>query len=355
MAKRKTKAESREAVLAAIKKKFGNEVVKASDFEEPHYDVFPTGCLSIDIELGVGGFPRGRIIELWGPESSGKSCLTLHTIAQAQKKGTLCAFVDAEHALDLYFAEGIGVDLDALDYLRPNTGEEALEVVEALTETGEYGLIVIDSVAALVPSAELEGEMGSSHVGLQARLMNQALRKLTGIISKTGTTVIFLNQVRQKVGVMFGSPDTTPGGNGLKFYASQRLEIRRIGSIKVGDEVIGNRTKLKVVKNKLAGTAYRHCEFDIYSNNEYGCGICSYSDVFENAVKLNLIDKSGAWYSYEGEQIGQGKNNAVAFLKENPEIVKSLSRAIVEQRPLKPHVRDAMLARLDGNHDEEDS
>lgn len=340
------KKTGREAALAAIHKKYGKEVIPAASFEEPVTAVIPTGSLSLDIGLGIGGYPRGRIIEIYGPNASGKTTLTLHAIAEVQKTGGRAAFIDAEHALDLNYAKALGVDLSTLDYFRPDSGEEGLEVVETLTQSTEYALIVIDSVAALVPQKELEGEMGDSHVGLQARLMGQALRKLTAQVGSTGTTLMFLNQLRSKIGVMFGSPETTTGGNALEFYASIRLDIRRIGSVKSGEEIVGGRTKVKIVKNKLAGTAHQTLEFTTYSNNSFGAGISREMDIFEHAVKLGLIEKSGAWYSYETERLGQGADNSLATLKQNPSILKKLEEAIISQVNLRQEVKDKMLERL---------
>lgn len=346
MVKKKTEttavAGNREAALAAIKKKFGREVVAASDFNEPVTDVIPTGSLNLDIFTGIGGYPRGRVIEIYGPNASGKTTLTLHAIAAIQKQGGQAAFVDAECALDLNYAAAIGVDLSSLDYFRPETGEEALEVVETLTKSASYGLIVIDSVSALVPSKEVEGDIGDSHVGLQARLMGQALRKLTGAASKTGTTVMFLNQLRMKIGVMFGNPETTSGGNALAFYASLRLDVRRIGTLKSGDTAIGGRTRVKIIKNKLAGTAFNDMEFNMYSNNEHGAGISRDQEIFERAVHLGLVEKSGAWFSYQEQKLGQGSDNACAKLRESPDIMCELEQAIISQS----NVRDEIKQRL---------
>jgi len=323
------KEAARQAAIAAIEKAFGkNTITAASDYAAPDVEVIPSGSLGIDFLSGIGGYARGRIIEIYGPNASGKTTLTLHAIAEAQKRGGKCAFVDAEHTFHHDYAQAIGVNLETLDLHNPDSGEEALEVVDILTKSTAYDLIVIDSVSALVPKKEIEGEMGDSHVGLQARLMGQACRKLAGSVSKTGTTVIFLNQLRTKIGVMFGSPETTSGGNSLAFYASLRLDVRRIGSIKSGDTVIGGRTRVKVVKNKLAGTSYATCEFDMYSNNEYGAGISYHGEVFEAAVKLGIIDKAAAWYSYNEERLGQGKDNAVLALKKHPEIFAVVDAAV---------------------------
>jgi len=285
----------------------------------PPIEVIPTGSLSIDAALGVGGFPRGRVIEIYGPESGGKTTLTLHVIAEAQKLGGVAAFIDAEHALDPVYAKKIGVDTDNLIVSQPDNGEQALEIAESLIDSGEVAIVVIDSVAALVPKAELEGEMGDPQMGLQARLMSQALRKLTGIISRTNTCMIFINQVREKIGVMFGNPETTTGGRALKFYSSVRAEVRRMAAIKDGDVVIGNRTKVKIVKNKVA-SPFREAEFDIL----YGEGASREGDLLDLAVTRNLVEKSGSWYSYKGERIGQGRENARLYLKEHPEAADRL-------------------------------
>jgi len=323
------KAKSRDAALAAIEKAFGKGCISAADdYQAPDVQVIPSGSLGIDKLTGTGGYPRGRIIEIYGPNASGKTTLTLHAIAACQRVGGYCAFIDAEHTFHAGYAEAIGVDLSRLDLHKPATGEEALEAVDILTKSAAYDLIVIDSVSALVPQKEIEGEMGDSHVGLQARLMGQALRKLVGTMGKTGTTIIFLNQLRMKIGVMFGSPETTSGGESLKFYASLRLDVRRIGSIKVGEDVIGGRTRVKCVKNKLAGTSYATCEFDLYSNNEHGAGISYTGEVFEAAVNLGIIEKSGAWYAYGGERLGQGKVNALQELAAHPEVFAALNVAV---------------------------
>ena len=285
-----------------------------------------TGSLGLDIALGIGGLPKGRIVEIYGPESSGKTTLTLSAIAQAQKLGGTAAFIDAEHALDPQYAEKLGVQMDELIVSQPDTGEQALEVAEMLVRSGAVDILVIDSVAALTPKAEIEGEMGDSHVGLQARLLSQAMRKLTGAIKQTGCLVIFINQIRMKIGVMFGSPETTTGGNALKFYASVRLDIRRIGAVKEGDEIVGNETRVKVVKNKVS-PPFKQAEFQIM----YGSGIYHMGEVIDWGVKLNLVDKSGAWYAYKGEKIGQGKANASRFLGENPDIAAEIENQIRHQ------------------------
>jgi recombination protein RecA len=285
-----------------------------------------TGAISLDIALGVGGFPRGRIIEIYGPESSGKTTLALHAIAEAQKAGGICAFVDAEHAVDIGYARKLGVRTDDLLISQPDTGEQALEIVETLVRSGAIDVLVIDSVAALVPKAELEGEMGDAHMGVQARLMSQALRKLTGTISKSQTIVIFINQIRMKIGVMFGNPETTTGGNALKFYATLRLDIRRIGAIKDGDNVIGNRTRVKVVKNKVA-PPFKEVEFDIM----YGQGISREGDLLDLASEENVVEKSGTWFSFEGERIGQGREQAKGFLREHPAILQKIEGQLLQK------------------------
>jgi len=286
-------------------------------------EVVSTGSLGLDIALGVGGLPRGRVVEIYGPESSGKTTLTLQVIAEMQKLGGTCAFIDAEHALDVQYAQKLGVNLQELLISQPDTGEQALEIVDALVRSGSVDLVVIDSVAALTPKAEIEGEMGDSLPGLQARLMSQALRKLTGSISRTNTMVIFINQIRMKIGVMFGSPETTTGGNALKFYASVRLDIRRIGSIKKGEEIIGNETKVKVVKNKVS-PPFKTAEFDIL----YGQGISREGEVIDMGVEQKVLEKSGSWYAYNGEKIGQGKDNAREFLKENPDLAAEIENKV---------------------------
>jgi recombination protein RecA len=321
------KAKALDAAMANIVKQFGKGSImrlgeKASAL--PGIEVTPTGSLGLDIALGIGGIPRGRIVEIYGPESSGKTTLTLHAIAECQKKGGVCAFVDAEHAIDVAYAKALGVNIDELLISQPDTGEEALEIVEALVRSNVVDMIVIDSVAALTPKAEIEGNMGDSHMGLQARLMSQALRKLTGTISKSKATVIFINQIRMKIGVMFGSPETTTGGNALKFYCSVRLDIRRIGAIKVGDEVKGNRTRVKVVKNKVAAP-FKMVEFDII----YGKGISRTGEIVDIGVDKEIINKAGAWYSYNGEKIGQGRDNTIEFLNENPKIGETISKAVL--------------------------
>ncbi|MBC7359323.1 MAG: recombinase RecA [Desulfacinum sp.] len=288
--------------------------------------VISTGCLSLDLALGIGGVPRGRIVEIYGPESSGKTTLALHVIAEAQKKGGLAAFIDAEHALDVHYARKLGVNVDDLLISQPDYGEQALEIAEILVRSNAIDVIVIDSVAALVPKAEIEGEMGDPHVGLQARLMSQALRKLTASISKSRTCVIFINQIRMKIGTMYGSPETTTGGNALKFYATQRLDIRRIGPIKEGQEVVGNRTRVKVVKNKIA-PPFKEAEFDVV----YGRGISREGDVLDLAVAANIIEKSGTWYSYDGERLGQGRENVKNFLREHADLLQEIENKVRER------------------------
>ena len=312
--------------LGTIEKSFGKgSIMKLGDKTDVAVPVTPTGAISLDVALGIGGYATGRIIEVYGPESSGKTTLTLHAVAECQRRGGVAAFIDAEHALDPTYARKLGVNVDELLVSQPDHGEQALEIADTLVRSGAVDIIVIDSVAALVPKAEIEGEMGDSHVGLQARLMSQALRKLTGTVQKSNTTLFFINQIRMKIGVMFGSPETTTGGNALKFYASQRLDIRRIGSIKVGEEAVGNRVRVKVVKNKLA-PPFKECEFDIM----FGKGISRAGDVLDLAANLNLVEKSGAWYSHKGERMGQGRDNAKTFLDENPKLLQELETKILE-------------------------
>ncbi|CAG9174576.1 recombinase RecA [Cupriavidus respiraculi] len=313
------------AALAQIEKQFGKgSIMRMGDGDvEKDIQVVSTGSLGLDIALGVGGLPRGRVVEIYGPESSGKTTLTLQVVAEMQKLGGTCAFIDAEHALDVNYASKLGVSVGDLLISQPDTGEQALEITDALVRSGSVDLIVIDSVAALVPKAEIEGEMGDSLPGLQARLMSQALRKLTGTIKRTNCLVIFINQIRMKIGVMFGSPETTTGGNALKFYASVRLDIRRIGSIKKGDDVIGNETKVKVVKNKVS-PPFREAFFDIL----YGAGISRQGEIIDLGVDAKIVEKSGAWYSYNGEKIGQGKDNAREFLRENPDIADEIENKV---------------------------
>jgi len=318
-----------ELAVSSIEKAFGKGSIMRLGNEEAmvkDVEAISTGSTSLDIALGVGGLPRGRIIEIYGPESSGKTTLALHAVAEAQKKGGIAAFIDAEHALDVGYARKLGVRTDDLLISQPDTGEQALEITETLVRSGAIDVLVIDSVAALVPRAELEGEMGDAHMGVQARLMSQALRKLTGTISKSSTIVIFINQIRMKIGVMFGNPETTTGGNALKFYASQRLDIRRIGAIKDGEQVIGNRTRVKVVKNKVA-PPFKEVEFDIM----YGVGISKEGDLLDLASNENIVEKSGAWYSFDGERIGQGREQAKTFLREHPAILQKIEGQVLEK------------------------
>ena len=314
-----------ETALAQIEKQFGKgSVMRLGDENRPPIQVIPTGSVAVDVALGVGGLPRGRIIEIYGPESSGKTTLALHAIANAQKLGGIAAFIDAEHALDPEYAQKLGVDIDALLVSQPDTGEQALEIADMLVRSGAISLIVIDSVAALVPRAEIEGEMGDSHMGLQARLMSQALRKLTGALSNSGTTMIFINQLREKIGVMFGSPETTTGGKALKFYASIRIDIRRIEALKDGTDIVGNRTRVKIVKNKVA-PPFKQAEFDIL----YGHGISREGSLIDMGVDQGIVKKSGAWYTYENDQLGQGKENARQFLIDNPELANEIETKIL--------------------------
>ena len=320
-------AEKRKALDAAIgqiEKQFGKgSVMKLGEFKAMNVEAIPTGALSLDIALGIGGIPRGRIIEIFGPESSGKTTLALHAIAETQKMGGEAAFIDAEHALDPVYAKNLGVDIDNLIVSQPDTGEQALEIAEALIRSGAIDIIIVDSVAALVPKAEIDGDMGDSHIGLQARLMSQALRKLAGAINKTNAVIIFINQLREKVGIMFGNPETTPGGRALKFYSSVRLDIRKIENIKQDGEVVGNRARVKVIKNKVA-PPFREAEFDIV----YGKGISKEGNILDLAVNLDIVEKSGAWFSYNGEKIGQGRENVKKYLSENPKVMDELEKKI---------------------------
>ena len=315
------------AALGQIEKQFGKgSIMRLGEQEQVAMPCVSTGSLGLDIALGIGGLPYGRIVELYGPESSGKTTLTLQIIANAQRQGKTCAFVDAEHALDPVYAEKLGVDLDTLLVSQPDTGEQALEICDMLVRSGAVDVVIVDSVAALTPKAEIEGDMGDSHVGLQARLMSQALRKLTANIKRSNTLCIFINQIRMKIGVMFGNPETTTGGNALKFYSSVRLDIRRIGAVKEGDEVVGNETRVKVVKNKVA-PPFKQAEFMI----RYGEGISKEAELIDLGVKQKLVDKAGAWYSYKGDRIGQGKANVMKFLKENPEIANEIETKIRQE------------------------
>ena len=316
-----------DAALSQIERQFGKGAVMRMG-EQPREAIpaVSTGSLGLDIALGIGGLPFGRIVEIYGPESSGKTTLTLQVIAQAQRQGKTCAFVDAEHALDPIYAEKLGVDVDSLLVSQPDTGEQALEITDMLTRSGAVDVIIVDSVAALTPKAEIEGDMGDSHVGLQARLMSQALRKLTGTVKQSNTLLVFINQIRMKIGVMFGNPETTTGGNALKFYCSVRLDIRRTGAVKQGDEIVGNETRVKVVKNKVA-PPFKQAEFQIM----YGQGIYHMGEVIDLGVQQKLVEKAGAWYSYKGDKIGQGKANAAKFLEENPEIATEIETEIRKQ------------------------
>ena len=316
-----------DAALSQIERQFGKgAVMKLGDPSvQMNVETIPTGSLSLDIALGLGGIPKGRIVEIYGPEYSGKTTVTLHMIAEVQKRGGIAGFIDAEHALDPVYAKNIGVDIDNLYISQPDCGEQALEITETMVRSGAVDIIVVDSVAALVPKAEIDGDMGDSHVGLQARLMSQALRKLTAVISKSNCTVIFINQLREKVGVMFGNPETTTGGRALKFYSSVRLDVRRIEALKQGGEVIGNRTRVKVVKNKIA-PPFKEAEFDIM----FGEGISTVGDILDLAAQNNIINKSGAWYAYEGNKIGQGRENAKQYLRDNPEICAEVDRKVRE-------------------------
>ena len=318
------KMKALEAALGQIEKQFGKgSVMKLGDYTAMNVEAIPTGALSLDIALGIGGIPRGRIIEVFGPESSGKTTLALHLIAEAQKMGGEAAFIDAEHALDPVYAKHLGVNIDELIVSQPDTGEQALEIAEALVRSGALDIIVVDSVAALVPKAEIDGDMGDAHVGLQARLMSQALRKLAGVINKSKCVIVFINQLREKVGVMFGNPETTPGGRALKFYSSVRLDIRRIESLKQDGEVIGNRTRVKVVKNKVA-PPFREAEFDII----YGKGISKEGNILDAAVNLDIVEKSGSWFSYNGDRIGQGRENVKDYLAKNPKVAEEIEGKI---------------------------
>ncbi len=323
-----------ELALAQIDKSFGKgSVMRLGEDVRPPIAVIPTGSIALDVALGIGGLPRGRVIEIYGPESSGKTTVALHAVANAQAAGGIAAFIDAEHALDPDYARKLGVDTDALLVSQPDTGEQALEIADMLIRSGALDIIVIDSVAALVPRAEIEGEMGDSHVGLQARLMSQALRKMTGALNNSGTTAIFINQLREKIGVMFGSPETTTGGRALKFYSSVRLDVRRIETLKDGTEMVGNRTRVKVVKNKVA-PPFKQAEFDIM----YGKGISREGGLIDVGVEAGLVRKAGAWYTYEGDQLGQGKENSRKFLKDNPDLANELEKRILEKLGVTPSV-----------------
>ncbi|CNQ94022.1 TPA: recombinase RecA [Neisseria gonorrhoeae] len=344
------KSKALAAALAQIEKSFGKGAIMKMDGsqQEENLEVISTGSLGLDLALGVGGLPRGRIVEIFGPESSGKTTLCLEAVAQCQKNGGVCAFVDAEHAFDPVYARKLGVKVEELYLSQPDTGEQALEICDTLVRSGGIDMVVVDSVAALVPKAEIEGDMGDSHVGLQARLMSQALRKLTGHIKKTNTLVVFINQIRMKIGVMFGSPETTTGGNALKFYSSVRLDIRRTGSIKKGEEVLGNETRVKVIKNKVA-PPFRQAEFDIL----YGEGISWEGELIDIGVKNDIINKSGAWYSYNGAKIGQGKDNVRVWLKENPEISDEIDAKIRVLNGVEMHITEGTQDETDGERPEE--
>ena len=343
--KQKDQDKALDMALAQIDKQFGSgAVMKMGERTNMAIEVVPTGALALDLALGVGGLPRGRITEIYGPESSGKSTLAMHVVAEAQRNGGVCAYIDAEHAMDPIYARAIGVDVDQLLISQPDTGEQALEIADMLTRSGAIDVIVVDSVAALTPRAEIEGEMGDTHVGLQARLMSQALRKLTGNLSKTKTIAIFINQLREKIGVMFGSPETTPGGRALKFYSSVRLDIRRIEALKDGTEVVGNRTRVKVVKNKVS-PPFRQAEFDIM----YGKGISREGSLVDLSVDLGIVKKSGAWFTYEGEQLGQGREKAKYYLRTNPEVMMEISDKVLiasglKEDPNTPVVEDVAEA-----------
>lgn len=339
------KKKALEAALGQIEKQFGKgSVMKLGEYQAMNVEAIPTGALSLDIALGIGGIPRGRIIEIFGPESSGKTTLALHAIAEAQKLGGEAAFIDAEHALDPVYAKHLGVDIDNLIVSQPDTGEQALEITESLVRSGALDVIVVDSVAALVPKAEIDGDMGDSHMGLQARLMSQALRKLAGAINKSKTVIIFINQLREKIGVMFGNPETTTGGRALKFYASVRLDIRKIENIKQDGEIVGNRARVKVVKNKVA-PPFREAEFDIV----YGKGISKEGNILDMAVNLDIIEKSGSWFSYNGEKIGQGRENVKQYLHNNPEVMEEVEKKVRE------NFEEAFEKSLGDNEEDEDT
>ena len=339
------KKKALEVAMSQIEKQFGKgSVMKLGEFKAMEVEAIPTGALSLDIALGIGGVPRGRIIEVFGPESSGKTTLALHIIAEAQKMGGEAAFIDAEHALDPVYAKKLGVDVDNLIVSQPDTGEQALEITEALVRSGALDVIVVDSVAALVPKAEIDGDMGDSHMGLQARLMSQALRKLAGAINKSKTVLIFINQLREKIGVMFGNPETTTGGRALKFYASVRMDIRKIENIKQDGQVMGNRVRVKVIKNKVA-PPFREAEFDVL----YGKGISKEGNIFDMAVNLEIIDKSGSWFSYNGEKIGQGRENVKQYLHNNPEVMEEVEKKVRE------NFEEAFEKSLGDNEEDEDT
>ncbi|OIO68261.1 MAG: recombinase RecA [Zetaproteobacteria bacterium CG1_02_55_237] len=334
------KSKALDSALSQIERQFGKgTVMRLGEQAHVSVDVIPSGSLALDAALGVGGYPRGRVVEIYGPESSGKTTLALHAVAEAQKKGGTCAFIDAEHALDPVYAANLGINVDELLISQPDSGEQALEIVDMLTRSGAVDIIVVDSVAALTPKAEIDGEMGDSHMGLQARLMSQALRKLTGSINRSGTMVLFINQIRMKIGVMFGNPETTTGGNALKFYASVRLDVRRTGSIKKGDEVLGNETRVKVVKNKVS-PPFRQANFSIM----YGEGISHAGEVLDMGVEHDLVNKSGAWYAKGNERIGQGRENAIQYLKDHPEMMAEVEADIRAKLGLKAAAEQAARA-----------
>ncbi len=334
-----------DVALSQIEKQFGKgSIMRMGESTHMQVEAISTGALALDLALGIGGLPRGRVVEIYGPESSGKSTLAMHVVAEAQRNGGICAYIDAEHAMDPVYANAIGVNIDDLLISQPDTGEQALEIADMLIRSGALDVVVIDSVAALTPRAEIEGEMGDAHVGLQARLMSQALRKLTGTLSKSNTIAIFINQLREKVGVLYGSPEVTPGGRALKFYSSVRLDIRRIESIKDGAEVVGNRTRVKVAKNKVA-PPFKQAEFDIM----YGKGISREGSLLDVAVDLGIIKKSGAWYTYEGEQLGQGRENAKSFLGDNLEVMIEISEKIRQQVGVNSAQADARMGRAAGD------
>lgn len=338
---REEKLKALDAAIAHLEKEYGKgTVMKLGDpATQMNIETIPTGSLSLDVALGLGGIPKGRVVEIYGPESSGKTTVTLHMIAEVQKRGGIAGFIDAEHALDPVYAKNIGVDIDNLYISQPDNGEQALEITETMVRSGAIDIVVVDSVAALVPKAEIEGDMGDSHVGLQARLMSQALRKLTGIMSKSNCTVVFINQLREKVGVMFGNPETTTGGRALKFYSSVRLDVRRIEALKQGGEVVGNRTRVKVVKNKIA-PPFKEAEFDIM----FGEGISVVGDILDLSVNINVVSKSGAWYAYEGNKIGQGRENAKIYLKEHPEVCAEIENKVREHFGLADKTADPEAA-----------
>lgn len=340
-----------EMALRQIEKQFGKgSIMKLGESTHMQVEIVPSGSLALDIALGTGGLPKGRIIEVYGPESSGKTTVALHAIAEVQKAGGQAAFIDAEHALDPSYASKLGVNIDELLLSQPDTGEQALEIAEALVRSGAVDIIVVDSVAALVPKAEIEGEMGDSHVGLQARLMSQALRKLSGSINKSKTIAIFINQLREKIGVMFGNPETTPGGRALKFYSTVRLDVRRVESIKMGNDMVGNRTRIKVVKNKVA-PPFKQADIDIM----YGEGISREGSLIDIGTELDIVNKSGAWYSYEGERLGQGRENAKQFLKEHPEVALVIENKIREASNLTTLVANPTKAEIEAEQEEEQS